>query len=381
MSSLQGKLLENTTKKDLREMVIQREQESQILEYKREPYKRNDEETREMLRDITSIANAFGGDLIIGMEEDTNGSALQLIGIWNPEEESQRIVSSCLSNISEHISGLRIHPVLLQDGSSVLVVRIPRSLRAPHMITFRGLNQFWIRHDRQKSPMSIHEIKDTCLKIEGLMEKLERFLAKRRQDILEDIGDIPYYIFSVTPLYVGTTAINIHDKILHGLLENPPNFSKNGQMSIGRGSSRFTLHGLCIQYLQHQNFPMFFQIFRNGHLEFWLKAERLLDTPPERKHFDMRYLSIFSFIYIFLAKQVFMHIGLTDPIIVSTSLYNIKGWMLLNGEWRKNHLEIDHLQFPSLSPVKSTTMECLNRIFQAFGYEAAHDYLSDLLDD
>jgi predicted HTH transcriptional regulator len=221
MSSLQGKLLENITEKDLREMVIQREQESQVLEYKREPYKRNDEETREMLRDITSIANAFGGDLLIGMEEDADEAALQLIGIRNPEEESQRIVSSCLSNISERIDGLRIHPVLLQDGSSVLVVRIPRSLRAPHMITFRGLNQFWIRHDRQKSPMSIHEIKDTCLKIEGLMEKLERFLVTRREAILEDIGNIPYYIVSVTPLSVGTTAVNIHDKTLHGLLENP----------------------------------------------------------------------------------------------------------------------------------------------------------------
>jgi hypothetical protein len=39
------------------------------------------------------------------------------------------------------------------------------------MVTFKGMNQFWIRHDRQKSPMSIHEIKDICLKVEGLMRK------------------------------------------------------------------------------------------------------------------------------------------------------------------------------------------------------------------
>jgi predicted HTH transcriptional regulator len=194
MSSLQGKPLETITERDLQQMVTQREQESQTLEYKREPFKRNDEETREMLRDITSIANAFGGDLLIGIDEDANGAALQLIGIKNPEEESQRIISSCLSNIAERMDGLRTHTVLLQDGSFVLILRIPRSLRSPHMVTFRGLNQFWIRHDRQKSPMSIHEIKDTCLKIEGLMEKLERFLAKRRHEILEDIDNIPYYV-------------------------------------------------------------------------------------------------------------------------------------------------------------------------------------------
>jgi schlafen family protein len=274
MSSLQGKPLETITERDLQQMVTQSEQESQTLEYKREPYKRNDDETSEMLRDISSIANAFGGDLLIGVDEDANGAALKLIGIKNPEEESQRIVSSCLSNISERMDGPRTHPVPLKDGSFVLVVRIPRSLRAPHMVTFKGLNQFWIRHDRQKSPMSIHEIKDTCLKVEGLMEKLERLLAKRRQDILEDIGNIPYYVVSVTPLFVGSSAVDIHDKTLRNLLENLPYFDKNNQMSVDHGPTRFTLHGLCINYYKC---PLSFHIFRNGHLEFWLKGEKIIE--------------------------------------------------------------------------------------------------------
>jgi hypothetical protein len=253
-------------------MVTQSEQESQTLEYKREPYKRNDDETCEMLRDISSIANAFGGDLLIGVDEDANGAALKLIGIKNPEEESQRIVSSCLSNISERMDGPRTHPVPLKDGSFVLVVRIPRSLRAPHMVTFKGLNQFWIRHDRQKSPMSIHEIKDTCLKVEGLMEKLERFLAKRRHEILEDIDNIPYYVVSVTPIFVDYGAVDIQDRTLRRLLENPAPFGESGDFSLGSGFTHFTLHGLRTQYHSH---PLSAHFFRNGHLEFWLEASKL----------------------------------------------------------------------------------------------------------
>jgi Putative DNA-binding domain len=377
MSSLQGKALEAITERDLQEMIDQSERESQTLEYKREAYARNDAGIREMLRDIASIANAFGGDLLIGVDEDTNGAAKEFMRIRNAEEESQRIVSSCLSNIAERIEGLRIHSVLLEDGSFVLVVRIPRSLRAPHMVTFNGLNQFWIRHDRQKSPMSIHEIKDTCLKVEGLMEKLEGFLAKRCQNILKDIGDIPYYIVSITPLFVSSTAIAIDDKTLHNLLDNPPSFDKRGEMSIGRGSTRFTLHGLLTQYYQQQ---IFFQIFRNGHLEFWLKTEKIVERHSTHPQLIDASVSAFAFVFTYIANKVLVHVGLTDPLIVSISFYNIKDYRLLNGVWQDDHLEIDHLPFAALSPVKETAKKCLDRIYQAFGYEAAPDLRSDFLD-
>ena len=44
-----------------------------------------------MLRDITSKANAFGGDLLLGVDEDVNGAAVRLIGIEKAEEESKRL--------------------------------------------------------------------------------------------------------------------------------------------------------------------------------------------------------------------------------------------------------------------------------------------------
>jgi predicted HTH transcriptional regulator len=219
MSSLQGKPLEAITEQDLQQLITQTEQESQTLEYKRESYKRHDDGTREMLRDISAIANAFDGDILIGIEENGEGIPVNILGLEQAEEERDRIISSCLSNITERIDGLRAQPIPLHSGHSVLVVRIPRSLRAPHMVTFKGLNQFWIRHDRQKSPMSIHEIRDTFLKLEGLMEKLEHFLAKRRQAILEEIGTIPYYVASVTPLFVNSEIVDIRDSTLRNFLE------------------------------------------------------------------------------------------------------------------------------------------------------------------
>jgi hypothetical protein len=260
-------------------------------------------------------------------------------------------------------------------------------------VTFKGPNQFWIRHDRQKSRMSIHEIKDTCLKVEGLMEKLERFLAKRRHDIFEDISDIPYYVVSVTPLFVDSKAIDIQDKALHNFLENPAPFDESGRFSFGSGFTRFTLHGLRTQYY---SYPMSALLFRNGHLEFWLEANKLsqysdIEKPQAINRFSSQYLIANSFAFISLSRRVFTHIGLTDPVIVSVSFYNIKGCGLQmygsimsapiqeHQRWNKDHLEIPSLQFFSLSPVKETAKECLDRIFQAFGYDAAPNLPNDLL--
>src|SRR5713101_8175501 len=104
--SLQGNPVTEITESDLQRLITDRVRESQTLDYKRESYGRNDEQTREMLRDISAMANAFGGDLLIGIGVDGEGVATDLPGIENAEEEAQRIVSSCLSNIQERIPGL-----------------------------------------------------------------------------------------------------------------------------------------------------------------------------------------------------------------------------------------------------------------------------------
>ena len=227
--SLQGKPFREIAELDLQCLITDRVRESQTLEYKQKSYeRRNDDQTREMLHDISAMANAFGGDLLIGVEEDGEGIALNLPGIENAEEEAQRIVSSCLSNVQERIPGLVAWPILLSNGRSIIVVRVPRSLRAPHMVTFKGRNQFWARHDRQKSPMSIHEIREACLKVEGLMEKLERFLEKRKREVLEEIRSSSYYVVSVTPVFVDTEFVDIRDTKLRNLLQNPPNIRPTG---------------------------------------------------------------------------------------------------------------------------------------------------------
>ena len=77
-----SKLAQDLTEADLVCLVDDRTRENIGLEYTRDMYARKDPNAqREMLRDISSIANAEGGALIIGMDEDGTGTAKALVSV------------------------------------------------------------------------------------------------------------------------------------------------------------------------------------------------------------------------------------------------------------------------------------------------------------
>lgn len=385
--NLQGKPLEEISEADLQALIDNGVRESQTLEYKREVYGRGDEEVREMLRDISSIANAFGGDMLIGVEEDREGVAVALRGVENGEVEATRIVSSCLSNIEERIPGLRAWPVSLHNGHHVICLRIPRSLRAPHLVTFKGLNQFWARHDRQKAPMSIHEVRDVCLRVEGLMERLERFLEKRKREILEEIDATPYYVITVTPIFVGTEVVEIRDQKLRELLCNPPGQRYEGWPVPTGCRPEPTLNGLTTEVRDWKTL----ELFRNGHVELRVKIDQdsfcRQQVELEGRQYHVLYpyaLVEYPVSLLRLSKAMYAHLSLTDLAVVSLSLYNINEFALYRyatrdpgGDyygprfWDKPHLEIPARQVPSLNEPDRVAKEFVDRIWQAFGYEQA----------
>ena len=61
---------------DIEGLLTSGASEHSNLEFKKQIWGTADEEVREMLRDISSIANAYGGYLIVGIdEEDDTGKA------------------------------------------------------------------------------------------------------------------------------------------------------------------------------------------------------------------------------------------------------------------------------------------------------------------
>jgi predicted HTH transcriptional regulator len=130
MMSLRNKSLDLVQEVDLQVLVDNKVREIKTVEYKQGLPGNSDGEKREFLYDISSLANASGGDLIYGMKE-IDGVAAEVSGlqISNVDGEILRLEGIICTGIEPRIPGLVIHPVPLRNKGVAIVIRVPIALR------------------------------------------------------------------------------------------------------------------------------------------------------------------------------------------------------------------------------------------------------------
>lgn len=149
--SLRNKQLDSITEADLQELVSNKVREVKTVEYKQALPGNSDGERREFLYDVSSFANASGGDLIYGMKED-DGVASEVSGlqVGNVDNEILRLESIIRTGIEPRIPGLSVHPVPLQSAGVAIVIRVPRSFALPHVVKYGGSFKFYSRNSAGK---------------------------------------------------------------------------------------------------------------------------------------------------------------------------------------------------------------------------------------
>ena len=151
---------DNMSEDDLAELITAQAPEGLRIDYKRDLYGNSDADKREALKDISAFANAFGGHLIIGIEEQ-NGLPTAAPGILNinPDDVLLRLEQLVLSGIEPRIQGIRIRPIPLANGAFCFVLRVPRSWYPPHRVSAQKSNRFWIRNSSGTHEASIEELR------------------------------------------------------------------------------------------------------------------------------------------------------------------------------------------------------------------------------
>lgn len=363
-----GKPLNEVAEGDLQQLIQEKIRERQTLEFKRDSYARNDDGTREMLRDISAMANAYGGDILLGVKTVGDGVASGLLGVPNGELEAQRITSSCLNNIEERIGGLIVWPVPISNGNHVIVIRMPQSLRAPHMVTFKGLNQFWVRHDRQKSRMSVHEIREVCLRVEMLTTRITEFLEKR-------LAAVPAFAqstltMSVTPLLVTREIVDTRNQQLREIIRD---------CTLNDGY----LPAPCITGLEVRRVKgVWLRLDRNGHLDVWVDlGQHKIVARADRSVQWLDSVAVTNYVLglCTLGKSVYEHCGIREPMIVKLDIWNIRGVGLrgksihgMSGElhtWPSENLKLDPMEIDSLHDPENAARIILVRLAEAFGFD------------
>ncbi len=169
--------------------------ERKTLEYKLILPSGKDDEKREFLADVSSFANASGGDIIFGIKSDSKSGtpiALDGITIENVDKEIARLDDIVRSGVQPRLPNFYIHPVKLGAEKYAIVIRISKSLLGPHRVIFKGLDRFYSRSSNGKYPLDVTELRTAFTLSENVAERVRKFREDRISRIVAD--ELPIHL-------------------------------------------------------------------------------------------------------------------------------------------------------------------------------------------
>ncbi len=176
---------EQITLSDLEALIASLRSEGGDLEFKSTSVGPSEEHRREFLADVSSLANANGGDLIFGLAESEGFAAdLSLLSLANADAEILRLEAMIRDGLAPRLAVRTKWISTLDDRTrGAIVMRIPASLASPHRIVFRNSGRFFTRDSRGKHEMNLDELRDAF----RTAELLPSVLRSHHDKLLVDV--------------------------------------------------------------------------------------------------------------------------------------------------------------------------------------------------
>ena len=199
MTDILSKPIDQITRADIESLVTSGVPEGERMEFKRElpaegkgnkdPWMDDQRKIasyaqKKILKGVVSFANAYGGVLVLGIEEDGKAQpavAKNIYPIPKCEDLAERFRKIFRDCVEPKLPSCDIFAVDTDgEGAGVVVFRVPgRSRLAPHRIT-----KTWIcpirRWDRSED-MTMREIQDMTLNVARGLERLDKKLQEREK--------------------------------------------------------------------------------------------------------------------------------------------------------------------------------------------------------
>ena len=258
---------ESIDEKDLNELIDVEVPEGVRLDYKLTQYGNSDKDKREVLKDVSSFSNTQGGHLIIGMGE-AEGVASDIPGIdVDADSEILRMEQIIRSGTEPSISNVKIKSISLENGSKVIILRIPKSWHPPHRVVSQNVNRFYMRHSAGVHEPGVEELRMLFSQSSEAVEKARKFRDFRINEILlnkgmrplEGSGRLILHVIPVASL-MGAVSIDVEE------FYNNQNHHDFWPFATTGMSPRFNYEGVINDIGGEKNYG-YTQIYRNGIIE------------------------------------------------------------------------------------------------------------------
>lgn len=345
--------------------------EDRRLEFKRDLTAGSDAAKKEYLADLSSLANAQGGDLIFGIEE-AGGVAIGVPGVALSDSDAEilRLEQLALSGLQPRILGLR--SVFLPDApgsmSGVLVQRVPASLNAPHRVVFQQSGRFYTRHSRGKSEMGVVELREAFMTSDGVLPRLRSH--HRGLENLLFVDQVPGAQLALT---IAPLALARRQEMLE--------FSNFQEAAVPPMSGSLdyaqTLEGFLV-WTPTGDSRAYSQVLshRAGYVE-GLSSQ----SPPDSDSRDVWLADLTEFIRRVTQEAVnkLGAKGISGPWVLMTTLYGVAGGRLHIGHrhretrpTKRDRFDFRELVFENFEP--DTLIPLMRQIWWAYGRERPADF-------
>ncbi len=381
-----GKNIEQITEEDLQALIDNEVTERKSIEYKQALPRDSAKEKKEFLADVSSFANASGGDLIYGIIEDKKTGkpkSLDGLDIENIGQEILRLDNIIRTGIQPRLPSIAISPPIPLDNSrEALIIRIPKSWISPHRVIYDGHDKFYSRSSNGKYPLDVGELRIAFNLSETITERIRNFRVDRISKIFAGETPVPFYENAKIVLHlIPITSFNPAQSYDIGKIASHP--EKMPPIYSGGLNWRYNLDGLLTYSGGRQDKShSYVQLFRNGIIE---AVEGLL-LQPYKQQLIIRIIyeqKLVSSLTDYLA--VLKTLEVEPPIFIFLTLLGVKGYSMGIDTWKYDIDEVytidrDILQLPEVmvenydERAENVLKPCFDSIWNACGFQRSFNY-------
>lgn len=392
--SLDGKPFDQLIAEDILALIPD-VAEGRRLDYKKALPENTEKGVRSFLNDVCALANSAGGWLIYGVDEEREddsktGVPSEVCGVGEVNEDEairdwqQRITQAVEPRLIGHRVGF-ING--FEDGKKVMVVYVPKSLFAPHRTNYKGVKEFYVRHDRNNLPMDIGEIRHSFVEAKEVPQRIDEFRRLRAMQILagetpvELLPEWTMYVCHIIPLssFADDAGIDVTSLGRH---------TTTNVMKQSVGGGRLNADGYLFTCGLRGDYDSgYVQVHRTGTIEMVYTTQ---DIPSKTQRGTLGLPSQWQeegyLAFVDSGLKIMRDLGVQPPAYIGITLLRVKGVVMIRPQryfGDGDPIDKDTLIIPT---VTSDTMEepadellhpAFNMVWQASGLDASPYYNED----
>ena len=370
----ENRRISDITEQDLIDLVKNQQEENLWLDFKQQDYhkdpKNPEEHKREICKDVTAMANAEGGYILIGVREE-NTVAHDFFTVDDAAIVAQSINDICLQYIDPRIPNLEIEPYPLtwqKRDIELVIIRIPASGMQPHSFKWKNSTNFVKRYGNVIREFPLSELIQGLLisynppimnKIESQLASISKDMQRDRRNSIsaqddaldaEEVGELirimelrfkeaiaeqAYYRIFAVPKELNPGAVETGSENICNILRNPPNIRYAGFGVMGILERDMVTFPEGVKGSNMGNGEII--LLKNGFLEVrcpllnthfqWMHDESNISTPWLYPHVVCE----FPVSFLKLVKGIYKASGIDSSIIIQQEYQNLKGFLFPKG--------------------------------------------------